>query len=350
MAHILVGEPATTSPEYALAGSRMQAVLVTGGCGFIGRAVIASLLADGVRFIRVVDDLSNGRPQGLQKLAPTERSEAPRPPGARIQLVVGDIRDGALARAACEGIDAIVHLAANTGVPQSILEPLEDCTANVVGTVNYLEGARHAGIRRFVVASSAAAAGDCPPPVHESVVPRPISPYGASKLAGEAYCSAYAASYGISAVALRFGNVYGPGSDRKQSVVAKFIREILAGEAITVHGDGTQARDFIYIDDLVLAIRRALVADGVAGEVFQIATARGTSILQLVQDLDRAFQAGGHPPIRVTFGPRRQGDVQENFADTRKALERLGWRAEVELADGLARTVRWALDHMNEHV
>src|ERR1041385_1867443 len=126
----------------------MQAVLVTGGCGFIGRAVIASLLADGVRFIRVVDDLSNGQPLALQALAATERSEAPAPPNARIQLVVGDIRDPQLARAACDGIDAIVHLAANTGVPQSILAPLEDCTANVIGTVNYLEGARHAGIRR----------------------------------------------------------------------------------------------------------------------------------------------------------------------------------------------------------
>jgi UDP-glucose 4-epimerase len=326
----------------------MQAVLVTGGCGFIGRAVVASLLADGARFIRVVDNLSNGQPQSLQKLAPTEESDAPRPPGAPIQLVVGDIRDGKLARSACEGIDAVVHLAANTGVPQSILDPLEDCTANIVGTVNYLEGARAAGIRRFVLASSAAAAGDCAPPVHEDVVPHPISPYGASKLAGEAYCSAYAASYGMSAVALRFGNVYGPGSDRKQSVVAKFIREVLAGEAIVVHGDGTQARDFIYIDDLVRAIRRSLVADDIAGQVFQIATARGTSILRLVQDLDRAFRACGHTPMRVTFGPRRPGDVQENFADTSKALQKLGWRAEVELADGLARTVRWALGHMNE--
>ena len=164
----------------------MQSVLVTGGCGFIGRAVIASLLADGVRFIRVVDNLSNGQSQSLRQLAPTEESDAPGPARGRIQLIVGDIRDPKLARTSCEGIDGVVHLAANTGVPQSILDPLEDCTANIVGTVNYLEGARRAGIRRFVLASSAAAAGDCAPPVHENVVPHPISPYGASKLAGEA--------------------------------------------------------------------------------------------------------------------------------------------------------------------
>jgi UDP-glucose 4-epimerase len=321
----------------------MEAVLVTGGCGFIGRAVIESLLADGVRFVRVVDDLSNGQPETLRRLAPTEQTEAPGPSRATIQLVVGDIRNANLSRASCLGVDGVVHLAANTGVPRSVAEPLADCTANVLGTVNYLEGARNAGIRRFVFASSAAATGNSPPPIHERVVPRPVSPYGASKLSGEAYCSAYAASYGMSAVALRFGNVYGPGCDQKDSVVAKFIRQIMAGEPIVIHGDGTQVRDFIYIDDLVRAIRRSLAADGIGGEVFQIATASGTSILELARRLERVCGGEGGPPVKITFGARREGDVQENFADTSKALAKLGWRAEVDLTEGLARTVRWAL-------
>src|SRR5439155_1594301 len=151
-------------------------------------------------------------------------------------------------------------------------------TTNVLGTINYLEAARRAGIRRFVLASSAAATGNCIPPIHEQVVPRPVSPYGASKLAGEAYCCAYAASYAMMTVALRFGNVYGPGSDQKDSVVARFIRQVLTDEQIVIYGDGTQVRDFIYIDDLVRAIRCSLDADGIAGEVFQIATAHGTSV------------------------------------------------------------------------
>jgi UDP-glucose 4-epimerase len=325
----------------------MEALLVTGGCGFIGRALIESLLADGVRFVRVVDDLSNGRPETLRRLAATEETDRPGPSRSRIQLVVGDIRNFALARASCEGLDGVVHLAANTGVPNSVANPLEDCTANVLGTINYLEGARNAGIRRFVLASSAAATGNCAPPIHERVVPRPVSPYGASKLAGEAYCSAYAASYAMSTVALRFGNVYGPGCDQKDSVVAKFIRQILAGEPIVIHGDGSQVRDFIYIDDLVKAIRLSLAAEGIGGEVFQIATASGTSILELARTLERVVGAQGGLPVKIGFGARREGDVQQSFADTGKALAKLGWRAQVDLPEGLARTVRWALDRMH---
>jgi UDP-glucose 4-epimerase len=322
----------------------MEDFLVTGGCGFIGRSLIESLLARGARFIRVVDDLSNGRSENLHRLAATEENKRPGPPRSKIQLVVGDIRDRELALAACEGIEGIIHLAANTGVPQSVADPLEDCTANVLGTINYLEGARKAGARRFVLASSAAAAGNCEPPIHEQAVPRPVSPYGASKLAGEAYCSAYAASYGMTTVALRFGNVYGPGCDQKQSVVAKFIRQILQGEPIVIYGDGTQVRDFIYVGDLVQAIMRSLEIDGIGGEVFQIATAHGTSVSQLAQALDRVFSAEGHPPIKISYGARREGDVLRNFADTRKALSLLGWRAEVELLDGLVRTVGWAMN------
>jgi UDP-glucose 4-epimerase len=322
----------------------MHALIVTGGCGFIGRAVIKSLLATGTRFIRVVDNLSAGRADALERLAVTEQTQRPSPTGASIQLVVGDVRDFELACASCEGVDGVVHLAANTGVPNSIAAPLEDCSANVLGTLNYLEAARRAGIRRFVLASSAAAIGNVEPPIHEEVVPRPLSPYGASKLAGEAYCSAYAASYRMSTVALRFGNVYGPGSDHKESVVAQFIRQALAHKPIVIHGDGTQVRDFIYIDDLVEAVRRSLEADGIGGEVFQIATARATSILELVRTLDGVFVAEGHRPITVTFGTRRDGDIQRSFADTTKAFSKLGWQARVDLPQGLARTVRWALD------
>jgi UDP-glucose 4-epimerase len=326
----------------------MDALLVTGGCGFVGRALIQSLLAGGTRFIRVVDNLSNGRPETLRQLATTEQTNRPGPPRSKIQLVVGDIRDFELACASCVGVNGIVHLAANTGVPQSIASPLEDCTANVLGTINYLEAARYAGIRRFVLASSAAAAGNSPPPIHEQVVPRPVSPYGASKLAGEAYCSAYAASYQMSTVALRFGNVYGPGCEQKESVVAKFIRHILGGEPLMIHGDGTQVRDFIYIDDLVRAIQRSLQTEGIGGEVFQIATARGTTILELAHALERTFSTERQAPIKIIFGARREGDVQENFADTSKAFRKLGWRAEVDLPEGLARTVRWALGDLHQ--
>jgi UDP-glucose 4-epimerase len=323
----------------------MKSFLVTGGCGFIGRRVVESLLSRNANFVRVVDNLSDGKPEILAQMAEMETLQnRSGPPATRLQLVVGDVRDENLAVSACEGVDAIVHLAANTGVPLSIADPRTDCISNVIGTFNYLEAARQTGVTRFVFASSAAAAGDCEPPVHEKILPRPISPYGVSKLAGEAYCGAYAAAYGITTVALRFGNVYGPGSAHKQSVVAKFIRHAFAGEAIPIYGDGTQVRDFIYVDDLVDAIHRAIECDGIAGELFQIATSKGTSVLEIAQMLNKVIAAEGITPVQITFQSFRSGDVMRNFADTSKAQERLGWRAKVELFDGLQRTVRWARD------
>jgi len=208
----------------------MTAYLVTGGCGFIGPALIARLLDDAGNVVRVIDDLSAGRVENLRRVAEIETVAARelRPLRRRIQLAVGDIADAELAEAACRGMDVVIHLAANTGVAPSIADPRADCLANVIGTFNYLEGARAAGVRRFVFASSGATVGECEPPIHELVPARPVSPYGASKLAGEAYCSAYARTFGLATVALRFGNVYGPGSEHKESVVAKFIRRAFA--------------------------------------------------------------------------------------------------------------------------
>ena len=328
----------------------MTAFLVTGGCGFIGPSLIARLLADRANVVRVIDDLSTGRVENLQRLTEIETvaASALRAPRRRIQLAVGNITDAKLAETACRGMDVIVHLAANTGVAPSIENPRADCLANVIGTFNYLEGARAAGVRRFVFASSGATVGECEPPIHELVPARPVSPYGASKLAGEAYCSAYARTFGLATVALRFGNVYGPGSEHKESVVAKFIRRAFAGQPLQIYGDGAQTRDFIYIDDLTRAIERASAADGIGGEVFQIATARETTVGELVEALLSALAAEGFPRPRIEFLDRRPGEVLRNFADTRKAAALLGWSAEVSLPEGLRRTVGWAAQAAKE--
>jgi UDP-glucose 4-epimerase len=322
----------------------MTAYLVTGGCGFIGQSLIARLLGDGANVVRVIDNLSAGRVENLQRVAEidTVAARALRPPRRRIQLAVGDVTDAELAEAACRDMDVVIHLAANTGVAPSIEDPRADCLANVIGTFNYLEGARAAGVRRFVFASSGATVGECTPPIHELVPARPVSPYGASKLAGEAYCSAYARTFGLATVALRFGNVYGPGSEHKESVVAKFIRRAFAGQPLQIYGDGAQTRDFIYIDDLTRAIERASTVDGVGGEVFQIATARETTVGELAEALSTALAAEGFPRPRVEYLDRRPGEVLRNFADTRKAAAMLDWSAEVSLPEGLRRTVRWA--------
>jgi UDP-glucose 4-epimerase len=319
--------------------------LITGGCGFLGTAFVSSLVKEGGHAVRVVDDLSVGEREDLGAVcryveSPSDLGTFPAS-GEPVELVVGDILDERLALQAAEGAEVIVHLAANTGVAPSVEDPRRDCMSNVLGAFNYLEAARHSGVQRFVFASSGAAVGEVEPPLHEELAPHPVSPYGASKLAGEGYCSAYFRTFGIETVALRFGNVYGPLSGHKNSAVAKFIKRAMRGEVLEIYGDGTQTRDFIYIDDLIRAVRLSAKVDGVGGEVFQIATNAETSVQELVDKLLPALAAAGVVDVEVREAAPRLGDVMRNYSDTSKAAGILGWRPEVDLDEGLRRTVEW---------
>jgi len=216
--------------------------------------------------------------------------------------------------------------------------PRIDMEANVGGTFNMLDSARMNGASQFVFASSGAPAGVVDPPIHEEIAPHPVSPYGSSKLAGEGYCSAYYHTYGINTVALRFGNVYGPRSRHKSSVVAKFVRQALKGEVCEVYGDGSQTRDFIFIDDLAEAVIRACEYKG-GGEIFQIASSSELSLNELIEELQIVFEKETGRKMKVKHGAVRLGDVMRNYADTSKAKEMLGWQASTELSDGLRRTV-----------
>ena len=324
--------------------------LITGGAGFVGRNLIARLLSGGSgdQEVAIFDDLSASGLDVLRRVGGCEGvietpAGAPawgpgRPP---LTCTVGDVRDAAAVERACAGAEVVVHLAANTGVGPSVLDPRLDCEVNVIGTLNCLEAARRHGVGRFVFASSGAPAGLCEPPITERVVPRPASPYGASKLAGEAYCSAYAQAFGLSTVALRFSNVYGSHSGHKGSVVATFIRRALAGEPITINGDGHQTRDFVYVDDLVAAIELAARADMPGGEVFQIATGVETSVLELVGLLQPKLKAAGIPKLETIRGELLAADVPRSYADATKAREQLGWAFETDLDRGLDCTVAW---------
>jgi UDP-glucose 4-epimerase len=247
--------------------------------------------------------------------------------------------------ASAHGCDVVVHLAANAGVASSVQDPRRDCLINVVGTLNCLEAARHEGVRRFVFASSGAPVGEVEPPIHEEKAPHPVSPYGASKLAGEAYCSAYFRSFGLETVALRFGNVYGPGSDHKSSVIAAFVKRAIAGEPLEIYGDGGQTRDFIFVEDLMRAICKAAQVPGIGGQVFHIATAQETTISQLAASLKQVLAQHGFTGTELRNVPPRTGDVRRNFADASKAAALLGWRAQVPLEEGLGRVVRWFSQH-----
>ena len=319
--------------------------LITGGCGFIGSRLARALLADEFNSVRIVDNLCVGSREAHGDLPVTEvtlQEMATRPNGDidRAELLIGDILDAEFMVAAAMGVDAVVHLAAESGVPVSIEKPVESSETNVMGTLSVLEAARAAGVKRFVFASSSAAVGNSEMPVHERRPTSPLSPYGASKLAGEGFCSAYFHAYGIDTVALRFGNVYGPGSGHKTSVVAKFIRQAAAGETLEIYGDGSQTRDFIYVDDLVEAIRLATVAEGVGGEVFQIAAGSETTIGELTDTLARVMNGDGKG-VEVRYTEPRLGDAQRNYSDTSKARDMLGWTPQVDLQSGLERTAAW---------
>lgn len=325
-----------------------RSLLVTGGCGFIGTALIARLLSENSGLtIRVLDNFSTGTPEDLSRVvgySPATPSTCSSERG--VVLVEGDIRDAETARQCAQGVDCIVHLAANTGVGPSVENPRLDMESNVVGTLNMLEAARSAGVNRFVFASSGAPAGEVEPPIHEELPPHPVSPYGASKLAGEGYCSAYYRTFGVGAVCLRFGNVYGPGSARKSSVIAKFIREAMQGAPCVIYGDGTQTRDFIYIDDLVRAVILSLT-EPVAGETFQIATGVEHTVEEAATLIRRSL-VSRDVPMDIVHDQPRLGDVKRNFADTRKANRLLGWQCRTGLQEGIERTVDYFMQRDSE--
>jgi UDP-glucose 4-epimerase len=307
--------------------TNIERVLITGGCGFIGANLVRFLRANTPWAIRVVDDLRVGDPTFVDD--------------GLAEMHVGNVADPSLLMSALDDIQAVIHLASQTGVLPSIEDPERDFQGNAVTTFRVLEGCRKRGIDRVIFASSGAVLGDVSPPLNEQIVPRPVSPYGAGKLVGEAYCHAYAGSFGIHTVALRFSNVYGPFSAHKRSVVPNFIKRCLGGQPIEIYGDGSQTRDFIYVDDLCAGIMRSLMADGIGGEIFQLASGVETSVLELAHLIQQAVGRDNE----INFEPGRPGEVYRSRADISKARRALGFDVNVSLPDGLEETVAWYRDH-----
>jgi UDP-glucose 4-epimerase len=324
-------------------------IVITGGCGFIGVNLIEHLMGRGKVSIRVIDNLVVGSRDDLlsiSKFTEIGRGDLTENWMEGVSLVVGDILDGDLAKEVTRGADSVVHLAASTGVIPSIEDPKKDMESNVIGTVNYLEASRQNGVSRFVFASSGAPLGDVKPPINEKCVPRPLSPYGAGKLAGEGYCTAYFGSFDLATVVLRFGNVYGPRSTHKGSVVAKFIKNILEDKPLVVYGDGSQTRDFVYVGDLIEAIFRSLVArrDDAAGEIFQIATNRETTVNEIAEILSDLAKEGLSFRPEIIYEEERKGEIKRNYSDIAKARGILGFEPAYDIRGGLEETFGWFLD------
>jgi UDP-glucose 4-epimerase len=314
--------------------------LITGGCGFIGTSLINHLLRDSSTIsIRVLDNLSVGTKEDLQEVLNLIENDTGIKP-ANIEVIEGDIRNADDCVKACKGMDVIVHLAANTGVAPSVKNPRYDMEANVTGTFNMLESARQNNVKKFISASSGATIGAVDPPIHEEKVPKPVSPYGASKLAGEAYCSAYYMTFGINTISLRFANVYGPLSKHKNSVVAKFLKQAFAGDALEIYGDGNQTRDFIYIDDLIKAITLSAVSN-IGGEAFQIATYKETTVNNIADMIKKLIESETGKTVTIIHGKTRLGDVKRNYSDISKARKMLGFDPKFTLETGLKNTFEY---------
>lgn len=310
----------------------MARYLVTGGAGFIGSHIVDALVAQGHQVL-VLDDLSSGQQENLAGVF------------NRVEFVKGEIRDRALAEAVMRGIEFVIHAAAWRSVPKSMADPWGYTDVNVLGTVNLLEAAAKAHVKRFVCVSSSSVYGEATQvPLREDLPCRPISPYAASKLADELYCGLFSRAFRLETVAVRYFNVFGPRQSLENQyavVVPKFITCLMRKESPPVYGDGLQSRDFTYVDNVVDGTITASQAPGINGEVFNIALGEEHTVLDLLKEINAIMGLSIAPSLK----PPRAGDVRRTYADSSKAERLMGWKGKVPFAEGLRRTVAWFRDH-----
>ena len=301
--------------------------LVTGGAGFIGSHIVEELLKSGAS-VRVLDNFSSGKRENLETFQ------------GDLEIRAGDLRDVEAIKAVTRDVELVFHLAAFISVPQSLLEP-EDCfTTNVAGTTTLLEAARQAGVRKVVLSSSAAVYGNTDKfPTDEQTRLMPLSPYALSKQVNELYARLYTQTFNLPVTALRYFNVYGPRQNPNSAYAAAisiFAQRLVNGEPITVHGDGKQSRDFIFVKDVVRANLQAAESDA-AGEAFNICSGQETTLLDLLEELSKVSPS--QPEVR--FEAPRPGDIYRSNGNPEKAAAAFGFRARTSLANGLAQTVAW---------
>jgi len=306
-----------------------ERILVTGGCGFIGANLIPLLVGGGYQ-VRVLDNLSRGSMAYLQNIS--------------IDIHRGDIRDSQVVKKSLEGVNGVIHLAAFGSVVESVQSPEENFDVNVRGTFTVLNECRKVGIKKFIFSSTGGALiGNAEPPVDETSIPRPISPYGSSKLCCEAYCSSFAHSYDMSITALRFANVIGPISEHKKGAVTAFIKSIMDGKKITIYGDGGATRDFLYVGDLcqgiVCAYKKSL--DGF--NPIHLASGQEVSIKKLAELIAKT---SGQPNYPIEFLGKRIGEVERNFANYDLARSVLGFIPSTSLEKSIDITWNWFKDYL----
>ena len=312
--------------------------LVTGGAGFIGSNIAEALVSKGIP-VRVLDNFSSGKSGNLDLGYPDF-----------MEVLRGDIRDIDDCRKAVKGIRYVFHHAALVSVPESVQDPRLAHDVNILGTLNMLLTAREAGVKRFILSSSSAVYGDEQElfsgedravPKGEFMRPRPLSPYGVTKLAGEEFCRIFYQLYGLETVSLRYFNVFGPRQDPSSAygaVIPKFITALLEGNRPVIFGDGLQTRDFIFVEDIVRAnLHACYVPQGVAGKVFNIARGKPLNLIDLLKDIREILRSDMDP----VFADAREGDIRHSHADTGLSREILGFEPLIPIRKGLEKTIRW---------
>jgi UDP-glucose 4-epimerase len=302
--------------------------LVTGGSGFIGSHLVETLVSGG-HDVRVLDDFSTGRAENLQPLK------------GRVDVQRGSILDAEAVRKAVADCEVIFHLAALPSVARSVEEPLLSHQVCATGTVQVLDEARKAKVRRVVYAASSSAYGDIAGAVRREDEPvSPMSPYAAAKLAGEHYCRCFTTVYGLETVRMRFFNIFGPRQDPKSpytGVIAIFISAMVEGKPVKIEGDGLQSRDFTYVANAVQACIKAADAPGAVGNVYNVGTGGSTSVLDLVKHLNDILGKS----VKPEHVAPRPGDVRHSQADISRARRELGYEPNVSFVEGLRKTLEW---------
>lgn len=311
--------------------------LVTGGAGFIGSHIATALVERGDSVV-ILDNLCAGRLDNIDHL------------GDRVSFIEGCVLDRDAVERAVDGVDTVYHQAALASVPLSVENPLYTNATCVTGTLNLLDAARHAGVRRFVYAGSSSAYGDQPSvSKRETDLPSPLSPYAAAKLAGEMYCQSFAATFGLETVVLRYFNVFGPRQDPNSeysAVIPIFVTKMVRGERPTIYGDGRQSRDFTYIDNVVQGNLAAADANEAVGRTINLACGTQFTLLQLVESINKVLGTDIDP----IFEEARAGDVRESMADVTMARDLLGYEPTVSFDEGLRRSVEYYCSQLDAAV
>ena len=306
----------------------MAVYVVTGGGGFIGSHIVENLVRQR-NTVKVIDDFSTGKRGNVEAFKND------------VEIIEADIAETKNLAQFLKGADYVIHQAAIPSVPKSILDPLKSHNANVNGTLNLLLACRDAGVKRVVYASSSSLYGDSPTlPKHESMMPNPLSPYGAQKLFAEMYCQVFTKAYGLETVSLRYFNVFGPRQDstsQYSGVLALFIPAVLQGRRPTIYGDGLQSRDFTYVQNVVEANLLACKVPGIGGQVFNVACGERITVNSMLHQINKIVGVD----ISPVYAEPRSGDIKHSQADITRAREHLGYEPKVSFEEGLRATVEW---------